>query len=111
MTGGKIKDIVSKEKSSNQILGLRYKDEAGEIESLLGGTDKPSSEARTKPSSGGTKTKTSTGGTKTKTSTGGTNKALLGGKDKDFLWRHETKTSTGGTKQRPPLGAHDTPTG
>ena len=34
MTGGKIKDIVSKEKASSQILGLRYKDEAGEIESL-----------------------------------------------------------------------------
>ena len=34
VTGGKIKDIESKEKSSNQILGLRYKDEAGEIESL-----------------------------------------------------------------------------
>ena len=34
MTGGKVKDIVSKEKSSNQILDLRYKDEAGGRESL-----------------------------------------------------------------------------
>ena len=31
--GGKVKDIVSKEKSSNQILDLRYKDEAGESKS------------------------------------------------------------------------------
>ena len=33
-TGGKVKDIVSKEKSSNQILDLGNKDEAGESKSL-----------------------------------------------------------------------------
>ena len=31
---GKVKDIVSKEKSSNQILDLGYKDEAGGSKSL-----------------------------------------------------------------------------